>query len=155
MVAASCQLSLMPAHVPADRPKSKPVETPALFNFGELDVAARNATKDSSEITHGFRILNPDERAEAGATWAKILRTVNGKDTAKRVAAAFEKAGQPVSVRTVQNWLNGQFPAVEHILLADRLYGPGIIAEIYEPNSAAAAASRMARLKRLVDGGVA
>ncbi|MCG5241376.1 hypothetical protein ACIU1J_27550 [Azospirillum doebereinerae] len=154
MIAAS-QLSLMPAHVPAERPKSKPVESPALFNFGELDAASRHAAKDSSEITHGFRILNPDERAEAGATWAKILRTVNGKDTAKRVAAAFEKAGQPVSVRTVQNWLNGQFPAVEHIILADRLYGPGIVAEIYEPTSPAAAASRLARLKRLVDGGVA
>ncbi|MFP5513216.1 MAG: hypothetical protein ACLGJC_09070 [Alphaproteobacteria bacterium] len=152
MVAAS-QLSLMPAHVPADRPKSKPAETPALFNFGEMDAAPRNAAKDSAQITQGLRVLKGEERSAAGSTWAKILRTERGRDAAKRIVADFEAAGTAISLRTVQGWLNGRLADEPYILLAGQLYGPGLIAEIYEPDSTAAADSRMARLKRLVEGG--
>ncbi|SMH60444.1 hypothetical protein SAMN02982994_5501 [Azospirillum lipoferum] len=154
MVAAS-QLSLMPAHVPAERPKSKPVETPALFNFGELDAASHNAAKDSAQNTQGLRVLRGDQRSEAGSAWARILRTERGRDAAKRIVTDFEAAGQPVSLRTVQGWLAGRLADEPYILLADRLYGPGVVAEIYEPDSPAAAASRRARLERLVKGGAA
>lgn len=154
MVAAS-QLSLMPAHVPADRPKVKAVEAPALFNFGELDRAAQQAAKDSAQITQGLRVLKGDERAEAGSTWARILRSERGRDAAKRIVADFEAAGQTVSLRAVQGWLSGRLADEPYILLADQLYGPGVIAEIYQPGSPAAAASRKARLERLVKGSAA
>ncbi|TWA70733.1 hypothetical protein FBZ84_102283 [Azospirillum baldaniorum] len=152
MVAAS-QLSLLRAHVPDERPKRTAPEAPALFDFGELDRASRNDAKDSAQITHRLRVLKGEERVSAGSTWAKILRTTKGRDAAKRIVADFEAAGQPVSLRTVQGWLNGRLADEPYILLADQLYGPGIVAEIYKPDSEAAAVSRKLRLKRLVDGG--
>ncbi|WP_451993558.1 hypothetical protein [Azospirillum argentinense] len=100
-----------------------------------------------------MRVLKGDERVSAGSTWAKVLRTTKGRDAAKRIVADFEAAGQPVSLRTVQGWLTGRLADEPYILLADQLYGPGIVAEIYEPDSEAAAASRKLRLKRLVEGG--
>ena len=151
MVAAS-QLSLLRAHVPDERPRSKAAEQPAFFDLGELDRAAEQAAKNSAPITPALRVLRGDERDVAGSTWAKILRTTKGRDAAKRIVADFDTAGQPVSLRTVQGWLNGRLADEPYILLADRLYGPGIIAEIYEPNSEAAAASRKLRLQRLVEG---
>lgn len=124
-----------------------------MFDLGETDAAARNAAKDSAQITQGLRVLKGEERASAGSTWAKILRTERGRDAAKRIVADFEAAGTTVSLRTVQGWLNGRLADEPYILLADQLYGPGVVAEIYEPDSAAAADSRKARLKRLVEGG--
>ncbi|WP_085556944.1 hypothetical protein [Azospirillum agricola] len=102
-----------------------------------------------------MRVLRGDQRSEAGSAWARILRTERGRDAAKRIVTDFEAAGQPVSLRTVQGWLAGRLADEPYILLADRLYGPGVVAEIYEPDSPAAAASRRARLERLVKGGAA
>ncbi len=124
-----------------------------MFDLGETDRASRTAAKDSAQITQGLRVLKGEERALAGSTWAKILRTERGRDAAKRIVADFEAAGTTVSLRTVQGWLNGRLADEPYIILADQLYGPGVIAEIYEPDSSAAAESRKARLKRLVEGG--
>jgi hypothetical protein len=99
-------------------------------------------------------VLRGEERAAAGAVWARILRTERGRDAAKRIVSDFEACGQPVSLRTVQGWLNGRMAEAEYVMLADTLYG-GVIAEIYEPDSDAARAAKLARLKRLVDGGAA
>lgn len=149
MVAAS-QLSLMPAHVPADRPKVAAVETLSLFTSDELQSAARTSAKDSAQITQGLRVLKGDERSAAGSTWARILRTERGRDAAKRVVADFGAAGTTVSLRTVQGWLNGRLADEPYIVLADQLYG-GVIAEIYEPDGEAASSARKDRLRRAVE----
>lgn len=150
---AASQMSLLRSHVPDERPKGTAPEAPALFDFGVLDRASRTAAKDSAQNTQRLRVLKGGERAAAGSTWAKILRTERGRDAAKRIVADFEGAGTTVSLRTVQGWLNGRLADEPYIVLADKLYGPGILAEIYEPDSSAAAASRKARLKRLVEAG--
>lgn len=140
----------MPAHVPADRPKVKPAESPALFNFGEMDSAAQRRPQNIAQ--------NPEEMfavadtKEAGERWAGMLKTRHSfRSVSKKVAREFEQAGCPVDQRTVDGWLAGNLPSTNrHLLAALSVYGPIRMIGVYMPQHELAVAQEAEKAAALL-----
>lgn len=95
--------------------------------------------------------MTAEDAEEAGRRWANLLKEIHKfQHVAKRVLADFERAGVVVDLRTVQGWCSGRLAQNKHLMAASRIYGAGILAEVFDPTSDEAKTSRSARWKRLM-----
>lgn len=134
-------------------PKSAATDQP-LFDLDSHERATGVAPQNTPQNTHVLTPLGPEASAEAGERWARILKEQHQFcHVVKRVAADFEQAGVLVDLRTVQGWLQGKLAANKHLMAAARIYGTGILAEVLDPESAEATASRTARWGKILEGG--
>lgn len=138
MVAAS-QLSLLRAHVPDERPKGTAPETPALFDFGELDRAARRLADEiaNSPLEFQGRRASKDERAESLPVILRRLLVLRGaKSLAKQLCRLLEeKTGRRYVERTVRGWFEGREPEGDAWEDLQLLFGRGLRAFVYYPES--------------------
>ena len=147
----SSQLSLMPAHVPADRPKTRAVERP-LFDLDALDAAAEERRReiDNSSLTFQGRRASKTER---GAALPRILRqlvALEGRTSlVKQLCRLLTvRTGREYVERTVRGWFEGREPEPESWADLQAVFGRGIYAAVYYPESREADEWWAAVLKR-------
>lgn len=133
---SASQMTLMPAHVPEVRPRSKAAEQPALFDLGEMDRAAEDRRREIAHFPE--QLQNSDEELrEAALRWALFLRNSEGQNCVKKVCRKFERAGVPVDERTVEGWISLSEPRLpgtnRHLLGAMLAYSPVAILSVYMP----------------------
>jgi len=138
-MAAASQLSLLPAHVPAQVVRiAAPVQA-ALFGPDELQPAAKPAVDEiaNSDLEfHGPR-ASKEERAERLPVILRKLLVLEGsRSLTKQLLRLLEqKTGRRYVERTVRGWFDGREPEADAWEDLQLIFGRGLRAYVYYPES--------------------